>query len=665
MKKKHIIWFAVLQLAILLFSLANCRYHGLSPAIGAGYFLFQLIGIMLPGLAAFLFFDIKNRSGAAVIGISYALGLVLLIIEYLMVSAAGIQKYSWCLSFVIAVCSFIYIAKRRGRIEGRWNDSGYMLCMIFILLIFFLDLFSVSFANTIPGEISGNSYYVDWLFWTGNNISFTKGFPPQDYRLCGEIFNYHYFSSIVIAQSHFVTGIDTVVLSFYFSFMIPAVLLATVSYTFFSSVLKKREYVILAMIITLFAEGSSLTFISHIYFCPFGFDYGYIFGMLSVYVLSEIIKKRDLSVKMILLSASLISMTTGCKGPVGIVILMGFGAVSLYYILQKRFKKGILLGVIWLGAFLLTYFVFISGDVTASEASLKFLGIRGAFKVNPYIKKIYSSLTEGYGFAAGRVTKIITILLYLYNLNKAAVLLFIIGILYLLYAWFHKQIDLCLLICCTICPWGMALTITTAQQGGSEMYFMMSVIPYGAAAGFYAIERMRKMKYLYLNIMLSVVVTAMYMNFSSFLYNAYFKSMQGLLCIRNQQDISDFSKYYAAKADYEAYEWIKNHTDKEAIIAVDYLFDTNSQTQQMVAGVFSERYIWNDGKYSVNASEIERRKGIIERLLNGDDSAVIELKENGVTYFMQNLAVNPSFILEKESGTCVYENSSFRVYKLD
>ncbi len=447
--------------------------------------------------------------------------------------------------------------------------------------------------------------------------------------------------------------------------MIPAVLLATVSYTFFSSVLKKREYIVLAMIISLFAEGSSLTFIWHIYFCPFGYDYGYIFGMLSVYVLSELVKKRDTGVRMISLSAILISMTTGCKGPVGIVILMGFGAVSLYYILQKQYKKGILLGAVWLGAFLLTYFVFISGDVTASEASLKFLGIRGAFKVNPYMKKIYSGLTEGYGFSAGRVMKILTILLYLYNLNKAAVLLFIVGILYLLYAWVHKHIDLVLLIFCVICPWGMALTITTAQQGGSEMYFMMSVIPYGAAAGFYAIERMHKVKYLYLNMMLSVVVTAMYLNFSSFLYNAYFKSRQGLLCIRNQQEAADFSIYYATNADYEAYEWIKNHTDKEAIIAADYLFDANNQTQQMVAGVFSERYIWNDGKYSVNTPEIERRKGIIERLLNGDGSAARELKENGVTYFMQNLLVNPDFNLEEEYGTCVFENPGFRVYKLD
>ncbi len=665
MKTKHIIWFAVLQLTILLFSLVNCRYHGLSPAIGAGYVLFQLAGVMLPGLAAFLFFDIKNRSAASVAGISYALGLVVLIIEYLIVSAVGIQEYSSFLSFVIAVFSIIYIAKKRGRTEGGWNGSGCILCMIFILLIFLLDLFSVSFVNTIPGEINGNGYYVDWLFWTGNNLSFTKGFPPQDYRLCGEIFNYHYFSSIIIAQSHFVTGIDTVVLSFYFSFMIPAVLLATVSYTFFSSVLKKREYIVLAMIISLFAEGSSLTFIWHIYFCPFGYDYGYIFGMLSVYVLSELVKKRDTGVRMISLSAILISMTTGCKGPVGIVILMGFGAVSLYYILQKQYKKGILLGAVWLGAFLLTYFVFISGDVTASEASLKFLGIRGAFKVNPYMKKIYSGLTEGYGFSAGRVMKILTILLYLYNFNKAAVLLFIVGILYLLYAWVHKHIDLVLLIFCVICPWGMALTITTAQQGGSEMYFMMSVIPYGAAAGFYAIERMHKVKYLYLNMMLSVVVTAMYLNFSSFLYNAYFKSRQGLLCIRNQQEAADFSIYYATNADYEAYEWIKNHTDKEAIIAADYLFDANNQTQQMVAGVFSERYIWNDGKYSVNTPEIERRKGIIERLLNGDGSAARELKENGVTYFMQNLLVNPDFNLEEEYGTCVFENPGFRVYKLD
>ena len=81
--------------------------------------------------------------------------------------------------------------------------------------------------------------------------------------------------------------------------------------------------------------------------------------------------------------------------------------------------------------------------------------------------------------------------------------------------------------------------------------------------------------------------------------------------------------------------------------------------------MFFRRYIWNDGKYSVNTPEIERRKGIIERLLNGDGSAARELKENGVTYFMQNLLVNPDFNLEEEYGTCVFENPGFRVYKLD
>lgn len=196
------------------------------------------------------------------------------------------------------------------------------------------------------------------------------------------------------------------------------------------------------------------------------------------------------------------------------------------------------------------------------------------------------------------------------------------------------------------------------------MYFVMSIIPFGIGGGFYAIESISRIKYCYLNFLLAAVIIASYLNFSSFCALAYPRARQGILCKNNQLDKSNHQIYYATRTDLEAYEWLKNNTKEDDIIAIDSIFDSNGQTLEMVAGVFSERYIWNDGKYSANKEEVKRRKDIIERLLSGEFKAAKELTQNGVDFFLQNLQVNPSFYLDDAYGVCIYENSNFRVYKL-
>lgn len=663
-KYKNRVWFVVLQIMLLFFMLITCIFHNLSLYIGINYFLFQLLCILLPGYAAYHLWGVKSGDCIVALSISYALGLSLLLVEYLILAIFKAQTLSFPLSFLLFLSSAIYIFKKHKEIKLDSTNFNWILCITFIFLILILDLLTVSFVNTIPNEIDINGYYVDWLFWIGNNISFTKGFPPQDYRLCGESFNYHYFSSILLAQSSKITSINITVLSFYFSFFIPAILLVSAAYTLFSKLIKKKEFLFLALFIVLFTEGSSLTYIWHIYFCPFGYDYGYIFGMLSIYELLKLKEQGNLSIKEAILSGLLVAMTTGCKGPVGIVVLIGFGIAAVDYIFQKNYKKGMLLGCIWLGAFLIVYFLFISGKVTASDSGLKFLGVSKAFKLNPFAQPIFLNLKSIYGFPDNKITKIISLILYIYNINKASILLFLVALGVLIYLLFQKKFDLTLAITTAICIWGIILTITTKQVGGSEMYFVMSIIPFGIGGGFYAIESISRIKYCYLNFLLAAVIIAGYLNFSSFCALAYPRARQGILCKNNQLDKSNHQIYYATRTDLEAYEWLKNNTKEDDIIAIDSIFDSNGQTLEMVAGVFSERYIWNDGKYSANKEEVKRRKDIIERLLSGEFKAAKELTQNGVDFFLQNLQVNPSFYLDDAYGVCIYENSNFRVYKL-
>lgn len=665
LKYNNIIWCFILQVVVAGVILIVCQHHSLSLFIGLKYFFFQLFGVLIPGTAIFLLFDLKVKDGIAAMGIGYSLGLIFLVMEYLILINSGLQRYSLIVSGTLAIVSVVIIYKKNP-FHGFLSDFyAWPFCLGCISLILLLEILAVSDVNTIPKNIDSNGYYVDWLFWTGNNIALTKGFPPQDFRLCGEPFNYHYFSSIIIAQSYFITKIDIVILSFYFSFIIPAIALVTAAYTVLKAFIKTPVFMILSLIIILFTNGSSLTYIWHIYFCPFGYDYGYIFGMLSVYFLLDFIEDEKLSLKKILFSSFSIFMTTGCKGPVSVVILMGFAVVALYKLIQKKYKDGILLGTVWLGTFLITYFIFISGNITASDSGLKFLGVREAFKQNPYAQNILNTLTAGLGFPNNRITKLLALILYIYNINKAAILLLIVVVIYSIISLINKKTDIIDWMILGISVWGIGITIMTRQSGGSEMYFIMSIIPFCVLGGFYVLERIKKNQPLIVSLAVSMVLIAGYLNFRSFVGAAYQKARQGVLCINNQSVNLNYNAYYVSNTDYNAYLWLKNNTKDEDIIVIDSIFNINGQTQQMAAGVFSERYIWNDGKYAANISEFERRKDVMRKFLDDDQDAFKELRNNGVTYFMQNLAVNPDFKLKDEFGTEVFENESFRVYLLN
>lgn len=659
-----ILWGFLLQAAVICGILAVCQHHDIWFGVGIKYFLFQLFNVLIPGTAIFLLFDIKIKDSITAVGIGYSLGLIFLVIEYLVLISLGLQLYSFFVSGIFTIISVVIVYKKKCFHEYLSCPHAWTFCLGCITLILLLGIFAVSDVNTIPEHIDSNGYYVDWLFWTGNNISLTKGFPPQDFRLCGETFNYHYFSSIIIAQSFFITKIDIGILSFYFSFIIPAISLVTVAYTLLKTLIKTPVFMVLSLIIILFTNGSSLTYIWHIYFCPFGYDYGYIFGMLSFYFLLGFIDEEKISLKRTLLSSFSIFMTTGCKGPVAVVVLMGFAVAAFYKLVQKKYKDGLLLGMIWLGTFLITYFIFISGNITASDSGLKFLGIKGAFKQNPYAQNILNTLTAGLGFPNSRITKGLALILYIYNTNKAAILLLIVVMIYSVICLINKKSDIIDWIVLGIGVWGICITILTRQSGGSEMYFIMSIIPFCVLGGFYVLERIKKSNPVIVRLVVSMVLIAGDLNLRSFMGEAYQKARQGVLCINNQNVNLNYNAYYVTNTDYNAYLWLKNNTKDGDIIAIDYLFDINNQTQQMAAGVFSERYIWNDGKYAANILESERRTDVMERFLDDDPDAFNELRKSGVTYFMQNMIVNPDFTLENEFGTEVFENESFRIYHL-
>lgn len=146
------------------------------------------------------------------------------------------------------------------------------------------------------------------------------------------------------------------------------------------------------------------------------------------------------------------------------------------------------------------------------------------------------------------------------------------------------------------------------------MYFMSATIPYCILAGIQELNPIGNKKVLIL-IGLTIVITGGVSLKLFWKDTVYVRASQGMQCISGEltKENYEYWKHYASREDYDAYEWIHSNTDDNTLIAVDTFVDEDGWIVDMVAGVFSRRYVWNDGTHFPNTEESIRRKSIVEK----------------------------------------------------
>lgn len=122
---------------------------------------------------------------------------------------------------------------------------------------------------------------------------------------------------------------------------------------------------------------------------------------------------------------------------------------------------------------------------------------------------------------------------------------------------------------------------------------------------------------------------------------------------------------YADATDYEAFKWLKDNTDKNCIFAIDSFTNSLGGDAHMMAGMFSERFVWNEEKYIPDANEGARRNLIVQSLQTDADTAAEQMKSEGVEYFVSQVSTDktePGALTDKL--TEVFRNEHYIIYKL-
>lgn len=666
----------ILQIMIACICLLTCLVHQLPIGTGAIFFLFQLVCVYMQGLLILSWLHISLPDEISKTAYCYGVGLIMLIPEYYLFQLLHIGKLSWILSLLIGIggCVYLHLKNKKTVGSGRKKETktksasnenkafGWTACLFFLFLIYVVDFLTVSLVNTLPNENGGTGYYVDWLFWIGNAISFLKGLPVQNFRLVGTDFRYHHFSSIVIAQISRMTGIDVTILAVYFSFIIVAVIMVLIAYVLFHRFTENKIMLVFCMLLMFFTGDRGVTSEWHYYFCPFGYDYGLVIGMLSIcYLLlkrSEGWKGRD-----IILSSVLIAALTGFKAPIAVIILAGFGMEGLWLLTHRKFKTAFIAGASWLGAFATIYYAFIASR--SRNLTKTYYGIQRAFERSPYGMEVYNNILSVTPLPS-RIAKILAFLISTITANRAIFVFFCIAVMIYIFRKRLIRYELAILMLMVIT--GVYLTSAFIMDGSSQMYFLMAALPYAICFSIPAIEDFIKTENL-LKKAVIVTILCYSLAFGIRCWETIFEKLawqgintvEGNLLYEDYQKDYSYSCYYVSKDFLEAYDWIRENTEDDCIIAA------HGGRGDLLSGVFTQRFIWNDGTYCDTAlSEVDRRNEIISML---DDPLTFDkgmeaLKSGGVSYYVEGIQATGVSVAEQKLEK-LYSNNIMAVYRVE
>ncbi len=680
-KKYYVLLNGVLSAIILL----GLIYLKTNPLDILKYLFFQAFYLMFPGL--FLYHRLFKLKGEFIerFVLSYALGIVLIIIEYFafytMHFREGLFYIGPCLSIME-----IFLLSRSSKLNKKNIADVVATVPIQLISIYFLLLFAtfMGFTMTNPLPTSANSCYfdLDILFDIGNTEGLLRSFPLINARISGVHFTYQYFNSIQIAVQSYITKIHPLLItSRYFPFfdmLLLAVAAFYVGRKFFSD---DRKAIYFSFILFFTHSAASIMEFStsgkffgnflfrRLFLLPRAVEIAIAFVLVLLGVFYDLLKQEKMSWNKILLSGLFFFFLVGAKGPVAAVFFAAVSLMLLFKILTRHmnsryFVYWLVLSIVFVGVYLFLY------QSSIGFSSSKFL----TFQIGSLLRQ-----TKGFGtFATLFLNKsfisVIYVLLipfFMFAYLPFAMPLFIINSLAILRNA-SKVASINLFILFAACS-GICLGIFVQEVGRSNSYFIETAIPFITIAALaYLLEKGRMLRKRF-----QVMILAAFLLSLSTTAIHYLKTVQGAI-----KPIREPETFYGSEnramvltfLEYQGLLWLNKNTNKGDVISSDRYYRTKEQRGKTGASwfyysAFSDRQMYLEGwAYQHNLSkEVFDEKMKVCTLLYDERTASRGeiMKKNHVDYMIVSDFINPDLEFHDETIQLVFENADIKIYKCD
>ena len=661
--------FVVLSVTALLILLAALIFLRVSVLQAALFLVFQVFCVALPGLALVKLFRLR-LSPLENLAAGYGMGLLFTIAVYFLFSPFGLGRLIPCALYASTPLFGFTLYRSRRRRMCLLNDSGELrVGLIFSISMAVLTFILLSAANLSPDVAGARGYYHDLTNAVALIASAHKGFPLEFLQLSHTPHFYHPFFYSYCAVIKHCTGISAFDVGVKYSLITIAPLFAL------SFVAVARQVFLKPRNIALSCAATVLFFFPMVYYTAIdllGFSLSLAFSCLSLlfFIKAEKIE-GSLFNRMHVVSLLFLLGCLGSKGANGVTTVFALCfALLLSLIRTGRFTRVFSAGLLYAVPFFAVYFLLYQNGPES-------MMLRGS----PLNERMdyYLLMPDNW---PGWIRSFFSNAMYTVNFNRC---LCICLVLILVYSIAQRKMPVTLvdyslggLLC------GVVLSNLFMQDGGSEVYFLYSVIPMAVVAGIHcAVRLLLLMKGrarvltggLCILLLLPVLTADAVDNAGRVML--YAGDAVAYSPLRNDLAFSDTqtaamtgparSKILTPK-EYEGLVWLRDNAGEDTVVA-DGRYLLNDKC--FLGTAFSEQRYWLEGwRYAVmsegNAYEKERRDAVL-RLFYGaeEESFVPLLRSHGITHVVIYECQNPGWRFTNEFGSkTVFDNGQIAVYDI-
>lgn len=639
-----------------------------------GFFAFNLLAVVIPGIAVFKLLGLR-LSPLASLACSYALGMLADGVVYLIFAPFKLMSALPYALGALCLLALFYLIKTRSTPFCAETDEGelklgYIFCSFALLATFF----TLSAAMLDP-ELSGaRSYFYDLLYGVSYAVSAAQGYPMQIMQMSGVESWYHllYFSHCALMK--LCTGLDAFTVVTKLSLVTISPLLAAAVVSLAKSVLKKTWLTAVACFAALVIPCASNV---HSYYQDLiGYPLGIAFAVLSVLMFKKAREHEGTLNRYYIACSLLLVGSLAAKGPLAAPILFSLCFVLLMDLIRKRdmkvFARGLALAVPFIVCYLLLFRSEGAGgigfhptwDSTAAVnavQSLSFLPqwlFRAAVCVN-FSFSLYPSVSVMFGFC----------------------------VLCMIFLRKNEELRALNEFCFSGTLLGLIIVNFVHQSGASELYFLTAMTPFLAINTVRVVyELVKAGKTKTLKIVAGCLCAAALLpcavsdtrNAAMFYRSggqenhvtALRAAIQYSRFSQEQPINMDYRRNTITRAEYEGMVWLRDNTPADSVIADGRYLPNN---KYFAGGAFSERAFFLEGwgfttDEDTNAltEEKVRRDTFLRYFFeSGDEGYLPLLAREGCDYVIVSEFINPGLTLTDEYCSLVFENEDLHIYKLN
>ena len=587
------------------------------------------------------------------------------------------------------------VRDRRNNIFPKRFSPGKLsiaLCL-FIMLVLLYCLLETQYLYLSPALSDYTSMNADKAYHMGLINSLSHDYPLQSPWISGVMIYYHIFSEMMLSIPVRLFGAEADFVTQSFGPLLTTYFFGTAYYSFFREMMKfpKRAglYCLIVLLSNIYVTRNIRTSIAYIFALTNDNSSGY--GIAAALVTIIIFDKwyNAFSAgdrnhwKLLLLCTAFATLTTGIKGPIGAVAVLGiWSVVVLGILLRKVSPKTVFPLLIITAGFLLVYMT-ILGSKGQSNASGESVIAFAKIADIAFWKKPLLSVLKRLGLPKIVRYPIMLLVFAIFYLSIFFIP-FCIGYIreLVLVLTGRKEYEPGKVLVYAEFAIGFIAMMLLNYSGHSQIYFGLIAVFLAPAIAFWFLEDLEEKSTVsesadrFLGVC-AVIMAAMLIfsagSFSIFMADHISSAVSGA-----NPHPKESLYMSVSKDEYEAMEWIEDNTEADALLATDryysvapkdYSYENRWANRFFLYGVYSNRFIYIGGSgYNMKQADWPKRKEMIEtnsKLYDVNNASRGDLaRELGVDYVVVSKRFTKVPNLENKDYELCFSNKDVDIYKV-